>query len=107
MAEIVLATLNAKWIHSSFGLRCLRANLGELRARSVLREFDLQQRPADVAEAILAEQPSIVGLGVYVWNAAATAQVVAVLKRVAAGEKMPDINGTNARIAEMMRAAKG
>ena len=31
----------------------------------------------------------------------------AVLKRVAAGEKMPDINGTNARIAEMMRAAKG
>ena len=32
---------------------------------------------------------------------------VLLLKRVAAGEKMPDINGTNARIAEMMRAAKG
>ena len=29
----------------------------------------------------------------------------AVLKRVAAGEKMPDINGTNARIAEIMRGA--
>jgi len=29
-----------------------------------------------------------------------------VLKRVANGEKMPDINGTNARIAEIMRAAR-
>jgi regulator of RNase E activity RraA len=28
-------------------------------------------------------------------------------KRVAAGEKLPDINGTNARIAEIMRNAKG
>ena len=29
------------------------------------------------------------------------------LARVAKGEKLPDINGTNARIAEIMRAAKG
>ena len=28
------------------------------------------------------------------------------LKRVACGERLPDINGTNARIAEIMRAAK-
>jgi len=28
------------------------------------------------------------------------------LKRVAGGERLPDINGTNARIAEIMRAAK-
>ena len=35
--DIVLATLNAKWIHAAFGLRCLRANLGELREHSVIR----------------------------------------------------------------------
>ena len=29
------------------------------------------------------------------------------LKRVATGEKLPDINGTNARIAEIVRAGKG
>jgi radical SAM superfamily enzyme YgiQ (UPF0313 family) len=82
MAEILLTTLNAKWIHASFGLRYLRANLGELRARSAIAEFDLQRRPADVAEAILAHAPRIVGLGVYVWNAAPCAEVVQVLKRV-------------------------
>ena len=63
MADIVLATQNAKWIHASFGLRCLRANLGPLRERSVLREFEVSQRATDVAEAILADAPRIVGLG--------------------------------------------
>jgi len=83
MAEIVLATLNAKWIHAAFGLRCLRANLGELRERSAIVEFDLQVRPADAAEAILAQRPRLVGLSVYVWNARPMAELVAVLKRVA------------------------
>ena len=83
MAEIVLATLNAKWIHASFGLRCLRANLGELRDRSVLREFEISQRANDVVEAILGEAPRLVGLGVYVWNASLSLQVVRLLKQVA------------------------
>ena len=63
---IVLATLNAKYIHASFGLRYLLANLGPLRAEASLLEFDLQQRPLDVVEAILAREPKIVGFGVYI-----------------------------------------
>ncbi len=82
MPEIVLATLNAKYIHASFGLRCLRANLGELRARSALVEFTIQERPLDVAERILALEPKIVALGVYVWNVAPTTELVALLKRL-------------------------
>ena len=79
---IVLATLNARYIHASFGLRYLLANLGPLRSETCLLEFDIQQRPMDVAEAILAREPKIVGLGVYIWNVAETTQVVATLKRV-------------------------
>ncbi|MGB3970255.1 MAG: DUF4080 domain-containing protein [Planctomycetota bacterium] len=82
MADIVLATQNAKWIHASFGLRCLRANLGDLRDRSVIREFEISQRPVDVAEGILAEAPRVVGLGVYVWNAKEALQLVRTLKQV-------------------------
>jgi radical SAM superfamily enzyme YgiQ (UPF0313 family) len=81
-ATIVLATLNAKYIHASFGLRYLLANLGPLRAESCLLEFDIQQRPNDIVEAILAREPKIVGLGVYIWNVAESTQVVATLKRV-------------------------
>lgn len=82
MPDIVLATLNAKFIHAAFGLRCLRANLGALRERSVIVEFDLTQRPLDIAERILELEPRIVGLGVYVWNATPTTELVGLLKRL-------------------------
>ena len=82
MPSIVLATQNAKWIHASFGLRYLRANLAELREQCALLEFEISQRPGDVAEAILAEQPRIVGLSVYVWNAGPALQLARILKAV-------------------------
>jgi radical SAM superfamily enzyme YgiQ (UPF0313 family) len=79
---IVLATLNAKYIHASFGLRYLLANLGALRPAASLLEFDIHQRAVDVVEAILAREPKIVGLGVYIWNVSETTEVVAALKRI-------------------------
>ena len=82
MAEIVLTTLNAKYLHCAFGLRYLMANLGELQGRALLQEFDLNQRPLEIAEALLAHEPRIVGLGVYVWNATPACELVAILKRV-------------------------
>jgi radical SAM superfamily enzyme YgiQ (UPF0313 family) len=82
-ADILLATLNAKFIHCAFGLRCLLANMGELQPRTALLEFEIQQRPLDIVEAILARRPRIVGLGVYIWNVRETTEVVAALKRIA------------------------
>jgi len=82
MPDIVLATLNAKYVHASFGLRYLLANLGPLQSRACLAEFDLQQRPIDIAESLLARQPRIIGLGVYIWNVAPTTELVAILKRL-------------------------
>jgi radical SAM superfamily enzyme YgiQ (UPF0313 family) len=82
MANIVLATLNAKYIHAAFGLRYLLANLGELRPCATLLEFDINQRPIEIAEALLAENPRIIGLGVYIWNVTPATEVVSALKRI-------------------------
>jgi radical SAM superfamily enzyme YgiQ (UPF0313 family) len=82
MAEIVLTTLNARYSHAAFGLRYLMANLGPLRSSATLAEFDLQQRPVDIAETLLGHHPRIVGLGVYIWNIAPATEVVAILKRL-------------------------
>ena len=82
MPDIVLATLNAKFIHAAFGLRYLFANLGGLQPRAAIAEFDINQRPLDIAEALLARAPGILGLGVYIWNVAETTAVVAAIKRV-------------------------
>ncbi len=85
MADIVLTTLNAKYIHAAFGLRYLFANLGPLQSRAAIMEFDISHRPADVAEALLARDPKIIGLGVYIWNVAPTTELVAILKRLRPG----------------------
>lgn len=82
MPDIILTTLNAKYPHCAFGLRYLMANLGELQARAKILEFDINQRVVDIAERILCEEPKIVGLGVYIWNATQSAQLVADLKRL-------------------------
>jgi radical SAM superfamily enzyme YgiQ (UPF0313 family) len=82
VADIVLTMLNAKYIHAAFGLRYLLANLGELRPSAALVEFDINQRPLDIAEMLLAREPKIIGFGVYIWNVAPTTEVVAVIKRL-------------------------
>ncbi len=83
MARILLTTLNARYIHTSLGLRYLLANMGELESKTVLREFTIRQRPIDIAEQILDEKPSIVGIAVYIWNARESEELVAILKRIA------------------------
>lgn len=82
MPDIVLTTLNAKYIHAAFGLRYLLANLGALRSRAELAEFDINQRPTGIAEQLLARNPPIIGFGVYIWNVAPTTEVIATIKRV-------------------------
>ena len=78
--EILLTTLNATWEHASFGLRCLFAALGPLQARARIQEHTIKDRATDVVEQILAKKPRIVGLGVYIWNARETQEVVQQLK---------------------------
>jgi len=83
MTSIVLATLNARYAHASLGLRCLRANLGELRDDSEIVEFIVGSRADEVVEQLLARRPRLVGFGVYIWNVEETTKIVALLKTVA------------------------
>jgi radical SAM superfamily enzyme YgiQ (UPF0313 family) len=91
--RIVLATLNARFIHASLGLRCLLANMDRhgrpgLRAQTLLCEFTLAQKPVHIAEQLLALQPQVIGLGVYIWNAVPTLQLVRLLKALAPSIKI-------------------
>src|SRR5436305_11077988 len=82
MPDIVLTTLNAKYIHASFGLRYLFANLGPLQSSACIVEFDINQRPNDIAEILLARNPKIIGFGIYIWNVTPATEVVATIKRL-------------------------
>ena len=79
---IVLTTLNARYMHTAFGLRYLYANLAELKSSACIEEFTIQQRPIDIAEKLLQLQPKIIGFGVYIWNVEAVSKTVELIKQV-------------------------
>jgi hypothetical protein len=83
MADIVLTTINARYVHAALGLRYLAANMGELAPRTRIVEFVLGQRASEIVEDLLALNPRIIGIGVYIWNVEECTRVVALLKQVA------------------------
>lgn len=83
MTDIVLATLNARWSHASLGLRYLYANLGDLQSRARIEEFTIATPLDRVVERLLEGQPSLIGLGVYIWNVERTTALIARLREAA------------------------
>ncbi|MCW9014312.1 MAG: B12-binding domain-containing radical SAM protein [Gammaproteobacteria bacterium] len=83
MAAIILCTLNARYIHSSLGLRYLLANMGPLQADTTLLEYNINSRPLDIVENLLSHHPSIIGFSVYIWNAEQIAEIVKLIKTIA------------------------
>lgn len=82
MPKIVLATINARFIHASAGLRYLYANLGDMQPYAQIAEFENAQPAKEIVEAIVQADPVIVGFGVYIWNANRTREVVSLLRMV-------------------------
>jgi radical SAM superfamily enzyme YgiQ (UPF0313 family) len=80
MAAIILAAINAKWIHPSLALRLLKANLGELEADCEIMEFALRQPLSEKTGPLTAARPRILGLSVSVWNHEATLELLEALE---------------------------
>ncbi len=80
MADVVLTTFNARYHHTSFALRYLKANLGDLAGSCQILEFDLDTRPGDALEQVLLHQPRIVGLALYIWNTRQSLEFARMLK---------------------------
>lgn len=87
--RIVLATLNARYIHASLGLRCLLANMAryggvDLRAATALREYTInrpvEETVQDLLRSLEGVDKAVLGLGVYIWNVAPTLEVVRQIK---------------------------
>lgn len=81
-SPIILSTLNARYMHTAFGLRYIYANLAALQDQTKILEFTIQELPINIVEQILAHQPKIIGLSVYIWNVSEIHKVVAMLKQI-------------------------
>lgn len=87
--RIVLATLNARYIHASLGLRCLLANMAryggeDLRAATLLREYTISRPVEETVQDLLRTfegvDKAVLGLGVYIWNVSQTLELVRLLQ---------------------------
>lgn len=76
----VLAAINARYSHPSLGARYLLAALRADGQDAVLREFTVRDTAAAIVTDLLAETPSLIGLGVYIWNRDLAEGVVAGLQ---------------------------
>jgi hypothetical protein len=93
-ANIILCTLNAKYIHASLGLRYLMANMARhgdenLTDQTTLIEFTLARPLSEMLEQLLKTlgddsegQVQVIGFGVYIWNVLQTTELVRMLKAV-------------------------
>jgi radical SAM superfamily enzyme YgiQ (UPF0313 family) len=96
LKDILLTTINAKWIHPSLALRLLKANLGSLENSCEIIEFALRQPLAEKLEPFTAvcvsgALPKIIGISVSIWNHLATIELLKELEKIFSdtGSKKP------------------
>ena len=82
MSKIILTTLNSRFTHSAIGLRYLYANMQELQNISEIVEFSINDAIQTIAENILLHQPTIIGIGVYIWNILEVSELIHILKKI-------------------------
>ncbi|WP_028986427.1 B12-binding domain-containing radical SAM protein [Thermicanus aegyptius] len=79
--KVVLATLNAKYIHMSLALRYLKAYSG--REFSIdLVEYTIKDPPLQVVADLYERNPDVLGLSCYIWNIEETITILRLLKKV-------------------------
>lgn len=78
--DILLISINAKYIHSAFGQRSIFANLGPLQKQTQLIEFDIRRRPSEIVEEILSHPVRILGFGIYIWNVTLVTAVIELIR---------------------------
>ena len=79
--KILLTTANARYSHTSFGLRWLYANLKEFKTRAFILEFEINRKPSDVIAKIIETNPDILAVGVYIWNISFLTTIISEIKQ--------------------------
>lgn len=81
--NLLLSTLNSKYIHSSLGIYSLAAYLNSCKLPNVnskLREYTTQTPLLNILADIQPLQPDVIALAVYIWNKEETLRLTKVLK---------------------------
>ena len=77
--NIVLSTLNAKYIHTNIAIRYLKAYAAP-EFHCELAEFTIHDPTLSIVSELYQHSPDVVGFSVYIWNIEETIKVIRLLK---------------------------
>jgi radical SAM superfamily enzyme YgiQ (UPF0313 family) len=84
--KILIASLNAKYIHTNLAIRYLKRFTEDITACSVeIRDYTINQPQDQIVHEICRINPSVIALSVYIWNLEATLKLVRKLKKIQTG----------------------
>lgn len=79
--NIIITTLNAKYIHTSLSIRYLKA-FAEPDFPVQLAEYTIKDPIMNIVGDLHAKKPDIIGFSCYIWNIEETIKVIAMLKKI-------------------------
>lgn len=83
--KVILSTLNAKYIHTSLAIRCLKA-YSEKDFDIELAEYTIKDPVMNIVSDLYQRGADVIGFSCYIWNIEETIKVINILKRV-----MPEV----------------
>ena len=85
--NIILTTLNAKYIHTNLALRYLKAAaLPEFNP--IITEYTIKDPAFNIVSDLYQHKPDVVGFSCYIWNIEETIRVIKILKTVSPNTKI-------------------
>ncbi|WCK53754.1 B12-binding domain-containing radical SAM protein [Aneurinibacillus sp. Ricciae_BoGa-3] len=83
--KVTVATLNAKYIHTSLAIRYLKA-YSEKDFDIDLAEYTIKDPVMNVVSDLFGRRPDVIGFSCYIWNIEETIRIIKMLKKV-----MPEV----------------
>ncbi|PAD67912.1 B12-binding domain-containing radical SAM protein [Bacillus sp. 7586-K] len=79
--KTILATLNAKYIHTSLSIRYLKAYAAP-EYEVELAEYTIKDPSMNIVTDLYSKNPEIIGFSCYIWNIEETIKVINMLKKI-------------------------
>ena len=80
--KVLLAAVNAKYIHSNLAVYSLKAYARQYREEIEIAEYTINQTIDDILTDIYLKQPDVLCISCYLWNITYTGQLVAEIPKI-------------------------
>lgn len=79
--NVVVSSLNAKYIHTCLALRYLKAYC-QTEFEIAMAEYTIKDPPLHIVTDLIRRDPDVIGFSCYIWNIEETIRVVGMLKKI-------------------------